>query len=176
MEDQATQQPAPQGEQEQGAGGELQAMTFHDLGAHQQLDVPALKKLAADPEIAKKIIKAQEQVFAQLDKMAEVLAADLAQYQNKVEIPAGEQTMAHLARLAKKRQNDSHSRKEVAKDLLIASIVNYGNLAWEPTDRSTGWTPEQNPSTLLSLIMLGPIVVPASSPAPQAAPVADQAE
>ncbi|RZI41844.1 hypothetical protein EGT07_17255 [Herbaspirillum sp. HC18] len=135
---------------------------FHDLSNYPQLDVEALRELANDPETAKKIVAAQTELFAHIDKMADALSSDLVQYEQKDSIAFGNATaIRRLSMVSRQAATEGKSRRELAKQLLIASIINYGNLDWNPADPSTSWSVEQNPSTLLSLLMLGPVNVPA---------------
>lgn len=135
---------------------------FHDLSNYPQLDVETLRELANDPEVAKKITVAQTELFAHIDKMADALSSDLAQYEQKDSMTFGNATaIRRLSMMSRQAATDAKSRRELAKQLLVASIINYGNLDWDPANPSTSWTAEQNPSTLLSLLMLGPVGVPA---------------
>lgn len=77
-----------------------------------------------------------------------------------VVMPTGPVSVRQPAFISKKGETGGKTLKELAKDLLVAGMINYGNLNWNSADPSTSWKPEQSPSTALSLLMLGPIQPP----------------
>jgi hypothetical protein len=146
---------APQGQAAPDAGKPL----FFDLSSAPQLSVENLKELARDPENARRIAAFQQKVYDELERMAGVLAKDLANYQTKQAASPRNAAInvAQLAALARRGEAELKTRQELARDLLVASVINYGNLEWDPSDPATSWSAERNPSTLLSLLLLGPV-------------------
>lgn len=99
-----------------------------------------------------------------IDQMAEQLARNLAPYQIRKPLATLTSAATKLAQFAghsKQSEHDAKARLEMARRLIIARIINHGNPDWNPADASTSWRAEDNPSTLLSLIMLGPVPAPA---------------
>jgi hypothetical protein len=92
--------------------------------------------------------------------MAEQLARTLAPYQIRKPLSSIAGMASKLAQFAShSKQNEQYAkaRLDMARRLIIARIINDGNPDWNPADASTSWRAEDNPSTLLSLLLLGPV-------------------
>lgn len=116
-----------------------------------------IEQLLADPETAEAVRAIQRDAIAMIEHQTDALVLALGRAEPaarvaQTQLPVNVRTLASTSRQA---SATVQSRRKLARDVLIASVINRDNDEWDMTDASTWRT---DPNDLLLTLMKMPLL------------------
>jgi hypothetical protein len=133
-------------------------MTPADTPATPPADPQAtIEELLADPETAEAVRAIQRDAIAMIEEQTDALVLALGRAEPAARITQTQLPVNVRALTSTSRQASAlvQSRRKFARDILIASVINRENEAWDMTDASTWRT---DPDDLLLALMKMPLL------------------